>query len=97
MYVADGSNEVIWILDHATGQILSGFGMPGHMAGNFTYLHSIAVDSKGNIYTGEVINGRRVQKFKLTGFGPPGNMPKIKTPKAAKGASSATVTNMPDQ
>jgi hypothetical protein len=43
--------------------ILAGFGRPGHMAGDFTFLHSIASDSKGNLYTGETINGRRIQKF----------------------------------
>src|SRR4029077_7482404 len=46
MYGAAGGNEVVWILDHATGQILSGFGRPGHMAGDFTLLHTIALDSK---------------------------------------------------
>ena len=37
---------------------------PGLQAGQFTFLHSVALDSKGNLYTGETINGRRVQKFK---------------------------------
>jgi hypothetical protein len=32
-------------------------------AGQFTFLHSLAKDSKGNLYTGETINGRRIQKF----------------------------------
>ena len=36
---------------------------PGLQAGQFTFLHSVALDSKGNLYTGETINGRRVQKF----------------------------------
>jgi DNA-binding beta-propeller fold protein YncE len=65
MYVGDGSNEAIWILDHATGEILSSFGRPGHQVGEFTTLHTIAVDSKGNIIAGETVDGRRVQKFKL--------------------------------
>ena len=69
MYVADGGNEKIWILDHALGEIISSFGRPGHQAGEFTYLHSICVDSKGNIITAETIGGRRVQKFKLIGGG----------------------------
>jgi len=43
--------------------ILAGFGGPGHMAGDFTFLHSIALDSRGNLFTGETINGRRIQKF----------------------------------
>ena len=43
--------------------ILDGFGRPGHMAGDFTFLHMMAIDSKGNLYAGETIGGRRVQKF----------------------------------
>ncbi len=77
MYVADGGNEVIWILDRESGQILSGFGRPGHQPGDFTYLHTIAVDSKGNLIAGETINGRRVQRFKLTGYGPAGKIPPV--------------------
>jgi DNA-binding beta-propeller fold protein YncE len=65
MYVADGGNEKIWIVDHASGEILSSFGKVGHQAGEFTYLHSISVDSRGNIITAETIGGRRVQKFNL--------------------------------
>jgi len=47
--------------------ILAGFGVPGHNAGDFTFLHSIAIDSRGNLYAGETINGRRVQKFRPAG------------------------------
>jgi hypothetical protein len=43
--------------------ILAGFGRSGHMAGDFVFLHSVALDSKGNLFTGETINGRRIQKF----------------------------------
>jgi DNA-binding beta-propeller fold protein YncE len=78
MYVADGGNEIVWILDHATGQILSGFGQPGHSAGNFAYLHTLSVDSKGNLIAAETINGRRVQRFKLTGTGSAGKMPEVR-------------------
>jgi hypothetical protein len=35
----------------------------GQNAGEFFGLHMEAVDSKGNIYTGEVFGGERVQKF----------------------------------
>jgi hypothetical protein len=80
MYISDGGNEVVWVLDHASGEILSGFGQAGHQAGNFSFLHTIAVDSKGNIITGETINGRRVQKFKLVGYQPAGTaaMPSVR-------------------
>lgn len=65
MYVADGGNEAVRILDHSSGEILASFGQAGHQAGEFTYLHTVSVDSKGNIIVGETIGGRRVQKFKL--------------------------------
>ena len=47
--------------------ILAGFGRPGHMAGDFTFLHTVAVDSSGNLFTGETIGGRRVQRFTRAG------------------------------
>ena len=66
MFEADGGNEILHIMDRLRGLILSGFGTPGLQAGQFTFLHSVALDSRGNLYTGETINGRRVQKFKRT-------------------------------
>jgi DNA-binding beta-propeller fold protein YncE len=63
MYVMNGRNEQLHVLDHATGKILSSFGRPGHMLGNFTHGHAVAVDSKGNLYIAETDTGRRVQKF----------------------------------
>jgi hypothetical protein len=77
MYESDGGNEIMWIMDHAkalTGvspagapnpAILGGFGRPGHMAGDFTFLHMMAIDSRGNLYAGETVGGRRIQKFSL--------------------------------
>jgi len=62
-YEADGGNEVLHIFDRALGSIIGGFGRPGHQAGQFTFLHSVALDSQGNLYTGETIGGRRIQKF----------------------------------
>ncbi len=63
MIEADGGNEIVHIMSRVLGSILSEFGSPGLQAGQFTFLHSVALDSKGNLYTGETINGRRVQKF----------------------------------
>jgi DNA-binding beta-propeller fold protein YncE len=71
MYESDGGNEVVWTFNHAaalaglSNAILAGFGRPGHMAGEFTFLHMMAVDSNGNLYAGETIGGRRIQKFTL--------------------------------
>ena len=39
------------------------FGTMGENGGQWFGLHMIAIDSQGNIYTGEVFNGERVQRF----------------------------------
>jgi DNA-binding beta-propeller fold protein YncE len=64
IFVADGANMQVITLDRQSGQRLSSFGRPGHMAGNLKWVHSMAIDSKGTIYTAEVGDGRRVQRFK---------------------------------
>jgi sugar lactone lactonase YvrE len=63
LYVANGRNESIHILDHATGRLLGSFGRPGHQVGEFDHAHTLAVDSKGNLYVAETDWGERVQKF----------------------------------
>jgi hypothetical protein len=65
MYVADCGDEEVRILDRASGGTLAVFGRPGHQAGEFENLHSLSVDSKGDIITGETHGGRRVQMFRL--------------------------------
>ena len=67
IFVADGANMQISTLDRQTGERLAQFGRPGRMAGEFKWVHNMAIDSKGNLYTSEVGTGRRVQKFKRTG------------------------------
>ena len=68
MFVLNEENEQVDILDHASGKILSTFGRPGHQAGEFSHGHTMAMDSKGNVYVAEVgvgnEAGHRVQKFK---------------------------------
>jgi len=60
----DGGNEIMHTMNRASGAIVADLGEPGHDGGaQFTFLHSNTVDSKGNVYTGETINGRRIQKF----------------------------------
>ena len=65
MYVANQDNEKIDILDRTTGKLLSSFGQVGRQPGEFTYVHFLAVDSKGNLYVTEVGTGKRIQKFKF--------------------------------
>jgi DNA-binding beta-propeller fold protein YncE len=67
LYVTNQDNEQIEILDRSSGRILSSFGRVGHQAGEFTYAHFAAVDSKGNVYVTEVGTGKRVQKFRPVG------------------------------
>jgi DNA-binding beta-propeller fold protein YncE len=65
LYVADGTNQKIWILLRDSLQILGSFGGDGHAPGQIRGANAIAVDSKGNIYIAEAADGRRVQKFAL--------------------------------
>ena len=62
-YVADGQNEKVWVLRRATLENVTSFGGGGRWPGGFYGVGSIAVDSKGVIYTGETFEGKRVQKF----------------------------------
>ncbi len=71
LFVADGENEHIWILSRESGEVLDKIGRGGRYAGQFLWLHSLKVDSKGNIYTGEVGDGQRLQKFNFEGILPP--------------------------
>lgn len=64
--IADGTNDKIWIQDRKTGALAGSIGDNGRMAGEFHWIDGIAMDSRGNIYTGEVDTGKRVQKFMLT-------------------------------
>jgi sugar lactone lactonase YvrE len=63
LYNADGENNHVWTLRRDSGRILGFFGRSGRQAGQFHWVHNMAVDSKGNIYTTEVDNGKRAQKF----------------------------------
>lgn len=65
LFVADMMNGRIWVLLHDTYEVLGSFGRPGRYPGQFTWLHSVVSDSKGNLYTSEVSTGRRVQKLVL--------------------------------
>ena len=63
LFLADAGNGKVHIYDRKTLDEVGSFGRIGHYAGEFVFLHNVAVDSRGNVYTAEVGNGRRVQKF----------------------------------
>lgn len=64
-WAAEGTNHRIGIHDRRTGAYVGQIGSPGRMAGQFHWLDGIAMDSLGNISTGEVDDGKRVQTFVL--------------------------------
>src|ERR1700681_2682724 len=71
LYVLDGSNKAIRVLNRQTLQIVSNIGgHAGHNAREFFHAHSFAADSKGNLFIGEVNNGQRYYKYAFKGRGP---------------------------
>jgi sugar lactone lactonase YvrE len=70
LYVADGENDRVHIVDRASLEVLTTFGEGGRQPGEFYGVHSIATDTKGNIYTTETYRGQRVQKFVYKGMAP---------------------------
>jgi hypothetical protein len=71
IYLADGSNQNVHILNRETLEVLTEFGDGGRYPGQFFGVHSIEVDSQGNIYTTETYEGKRLQKFVFMGYGSP--------------------------
>jgi DNA-binding beta-propeller fold protein YncE len=71
LYIADGANEHVYIVDRNSLEVVSQFGTGGRQPGQFRGAHSIATDSKGNIYVTETYTGKRVQKFVFKGMGAP--------------------------
>jgi DNA-binding beta-propeller fold protein YncE len=70
LYLADGKNEKIYVMLRETMEILTTFGAGGRQPGQFFAVHSIAIDSKGNMYTVETYEGKRLQKFVYKGLAP---------------------------
>ena len=70
LYLADGRNQKVYVIERQSLQVLTSFGDGGRQPGAFFGAHSIATDSKGNIYITETYEGKRVQKFAYKGLGP---------------------------
>jgi hypothetical protein len=66
IFTADGANGQITTLLRENGVQIGQWGRHGRQPGQFKWVHNMAIDSKGNLYTAEVGFGRRVQKFKRT-------------------------------
>jgi DNA-binding beta-propeller fold protein YncE len=70
LYLADGKNHKVYVMDRQSLEILTTFGDGGRQPGAFFAVHSIATDSRGNIFTTETYEGRRIQRFVYKGIGP---------------------------
>jgi len=68
IYLADGQNFKIYVIDRESMDVLYTFGDGGRQPGLFYAPHSIASDSLGNVYTTETYDGKRVQKFVYQGM-----------------------------
>ena len=68
VFLADGKNEHIYVLDRQSLEILTMFGGGGRQPGQWFAVHSIATDSRGNIFTTETYEGKRIQKFVYKGM-----------------------------
>jgi DNA-binding beta-propeller fold protein YncE len=63
LYLADGTNHKVWVLERDGLEVLGSFGRGGRQVGQFLRPHGMGVDSRGNIYVGEASTGRRIQRF----------------------------------
>ncbi len=70
MYLVDGQNFKVSVIDRQSMEVLYTFGQGGRQPGTWYAPHSIATDSEGNIYTTETYEGARVQKFVYQGIRP---------------------------
>jgi DNA-binding beta-propeller fold protein YncE len=71
LYMIDGANHHVWILNRDTLQVIARFGQQGIFGGSLNTPHAIAVDSRGNVYVGENFDARRFQRFLYKGLGTP--------------------------
>jgi DNA-binding beta-propeller fold protein YncE len=69
IYLADGQNMKVYVIRRETMEVVYSFGDGGRQPGLWFAVHSIAVDSEGNIFTTETYEGKRVQKFNYMGMG----------------------------
>jgi hypothetical protein len=66
LYVADATNGAVRIFHRQSLTLLGSFGELGHQGGQLDQTHNIAVDSRGNLYTGDV-TGAKIQRWLYKG------------------------------
>lgn len=67
LFVADGHNKKLWIVERESLTVRGSIGRGGRQTGQFEWVHNLAADSAGNLYTAEVNTGKRVQRFLRVG------------------------------
>jgi DNA-binding beta-propeller fold protein YncE len=70
LFVVDGTNQQIYIVERESLRLIKAFGGAGHWAGQFYGAHNIAVNSHGDLFVTETYEGKRVQKFTYAGLEP---------------------------
>jgi hypothetical protein len=63
LFVVDGGSHKVYTVQRDSMEVVSVFGRRGRWAGQFESPHNIAIDSKGNLFVAETLDGRRIQKF----------------------------------
>ena len=63
LYVGDLANGTFYIINRENYHELDRIGRAGRQIGELHWIHALAADSHGNIYTGEVDSGQRIQRF----------------------------------
>jgi hypothetical protein len=63
LFIPDGQDEKIWVLDRATLKTVTTFGDGGRQPGEFYAVNTVVMDSKGVVYTGEGYEGKRLQRW----------------------------------
>jgi DNA-binding beta-propeller fold protein YncE len=69
LYVVDSGPMRVVIFDRATLTQIGAVGTRGPKPGEFDIVHHMAADSKGNLYTAEIVTNRRAQKLVLVSSG----------------------------
>jgi DNA-binding beta-propeller fold protein YncE len=65
LYVVDSGPMRVVIFDRRSLAQIGSVGMRGAKPGEFDIVHHMAADSKGNLYTAEIVTNRRAQRFIL--------------------------------
>ncbi len=66
----DGANNQFRVVRRSTGEVVGTYGRYGRNAGQFYGVHNVAIDSRGNVFTSEVYEGKRLQKWRVVSGAP---------------------------